>query len=290
VLPFELGSETGPFVRVGQTVPKGHAIRRAGEVCHAGEMLLSQGARLNPAALGLLAAQGTSSVWTFRQPRMALVVTGTEVVAPGEVPPPGKLRDTHSIALQAEAQKWGFQLQFLGRAPDEPERLRELFCWGLEFDVLLTTGGVSRGTHDLVEPVFTELGVKAKITGLAIQPGKPFFAGQGPRGNWIFGLPGNPVSALVLFTLFVLPALDRLQGGCRKFWSEVQQASAAVALPAGKEREVFLPAWLEDGWVTPLPLKGSHDLVTFARANSLLRRPIHAPPVPVGEAVEVMRL
>ncbi len=294
ILPVELGSEVDGWVTATESVSFGHAIRRQAEVCRPGERILPAGTRLTPAALGLLASQGILEVTTFRLPRIALVVTGSEVVAPNLLPPPGKLRDAHSIGLQAQARAWGFDMELLGRVADEPQELRSVLSRGLEFDVLLTTGGVSEGAHDWVEPLLAELGARPRITGIAIQPGKPCYVGRTQPGTWIFGLPGNPVSAFVLLTLLVLPALDRLRGGTSRFWAGASLASTTQDLPAGKRRELFLAGELDVAtptWrVTPLPLKGSHDLVTLARANCLIRRPIGAPAVPSGESVEVLPL
>lgn len=294
IVPVELGSEEAGLLRVEQDLPAGHAIRRRGEVCEAGEVVLPKGLRITPQATGWLASQGLLEVPVHRRPRVALLVTGSELVEPSTEPGPGQLRDSHSLALRAAAKRAGFELDALGLVRDDPGDLRVALERGLEFDVLLTTGGVSAGSHDLVEPLLAELGAETVVDGMAIQPGKPFYAARTSSGGWVFGLPGNPVSALVLFYLFVLPALDRLQGGTRRFWSGSRRARMLAGLPRGKPLEVFVPGVFEEQpiepTVLPLPLKGSHDLATFARATCLIRRPAGALELSPGEAAEVLPL
>lgn len=271
----------------------GAAIRRRGEVVTRGAPLLEAGTRLGPAALALLASQGIDQILVVGTPRVAVLATGDEVVAPDREPPPGGLRDSHTDFLLAAGRRLGIEFESLGIAPDDPERLETAVARGLEADVLITTGGVSAGDFDLAEPAFARLGCQPLFDAVAIQPGKPMVAARGPRGL-LFGLPGNPTSAMVTFALFVAPALERLRGGDARFWGDAFEVELAAALPGAKDRDRFVPARRGGPGAArsalPLAARGSHDLVAFAGAELLLRVPAGAPPRARGQLAEAIAL
>ena len=268
-------------MRVSSTVAPGAAIRRQGEVVRRGARLLPQGTRLTPAALALLASQGIGEVTIHRPPRLALQLTGNEIVPPAETPGPGQLRDSHSDFLLAELARLRLDARSLGIARDEPEALARSLEHGLEgCDVLLCCGGVSMGEADFLAPVLAGLDCETIFHGVAIQPGKPLLVAHrvAKTGKQlIFGLPGNPASVMVAWWLYVRPALRRLMGEPVSFWSEALPGTLATPLGAGKRRDRFVPAtWRHhDGGavLTPISPKGSHDLLAFGQAAALVRIP-----------------
>jgi molybdopterin molybdotransferase len=263
--------------------------------------MLAAGSLLTPGALSLLATHGIAEVAVHRAPRVAVIVTGDEVVPPAQVPAPGQLRDSHSDFLAAAGAGLGLDFELLGVVGDDSGKLRERVRQGLAADVLLLTGGVSMGELDLVEGVLAELGCTALFDSVAWQPGKPLVAmthpgsshGGGPSRNaLVFGLPGNPASVMVCFWLFVRPALRRLLGLPDAFWRGTLTAELAAPLPAATDRDRFLPADLsfEDGrWLaTPRSPRGSHDLLAFAHGTALARVRAGEPARGAGEPCEVL--
>jgi molybdopterin molybdotransferase len=198
------------------TVPKdlraGNNFHRPGADVKAGELVLRAGAQLGAAELGLAAALGFAEVDVFRRPRVALMSTGDELVEVGRKPGPGQITDSNRWALLAALREAGAEVRLLGIGPDEPDELRRLVMGALDAaDVLVTSGGVSVGTHDLVKPLLESLGT-VHVGRVKLKPGKPFTFATLPAGKLAFGLPGFPVSSLVTFEVFVRPALRKLQG------------------------------------------------------------------------------
>ncbi len=271
----------------------GANIRRRGEVLTAGAGLLGQGALVTPGGLGLLATHGYGEVPIHRPPRVALLPTGDEVVPPEQEPAPGQLRDSHTDFLLGAGVSLGLRFFPLGIAPDEPERLRELIRQGLHYDVLVLTGGVSVGERDLVAGMLRELGCEILFRRLAIQPAKPVLAAV-HGGGLVFGLPGNPASAMVGFWLFVRPALRRLMGYKDGYLEGVLQGELMAPLPGAKGRDRFLPSRIAFRAgrleVTPVPPVGSHDVAAYACGTALARIPAHAKPKSAGEMCEVLPL
>lgn len=315
VIPVERAEVTKNGTPNGESVAfevpgaAGDHVRRRGEVVRAGDELLPAGTFLTPGALSLLASQGLAEVTVHRSPRVALVVTGDEVVPPDEEPGPGKLRDSHTDFLLAACRSLGLEARALGIAADEPEALRERVEEGLEADVLLLSGGVSMGEYDLVEGVLTELGCEPLFDAVAIQPGKPLVAAVAPAHHQadgsvsgdptlVFGLPGNPASAVVCFWLFVRPALRSFLGRHDAFWHGALAGELAAPLRAGKTgpaaRDLFLPARIATSEgrlrVTPVAPVGSHDLGAYARGTALVRVRAGAPARGPGEPCEVLPL
>ncbi|WP_165224990.1 molybdopterin molybdotransferase MoeA [Aquisphaera insulae] len=198
-------------VKVGQHIlPQGRVYRR-------GDELLKAGNELTPARIGLLAAVGYATVRVIPRPELTIVPTGDELVEPGEIPAPGQIRNSNAAMLAALAIDRGLAPRIRPIAPDEPKALAAALATGLESDVLLVTGGVSAGRRDLVPGVLESLGVRQVFHRVRMKPGKPLWFGVGPTrgsrpGTLVFGLPGNPLSGLLGFVLFVAPALERLAG------------------------------------------------------------------------------
>jgi molybdopterin molybdotransferase len=264
-----------PEVRIGQNI-----LPRAREM-RAGEVILMAGTVLKPAHLGVLASVGRTPVRVVR-PRMAVVSTGDELVEPDRTPGPGQIRNSNAIMLRALAIEEGAGAESLPTAPDEPVELRRILGRGLDFDVLIVTGGVSAGQRDLVPAALSELGVRPVFHKVQLKPGKPLWFGIGPTrasrpGTLVFGLPGNPVSSLVVFLLFVRPALAILAGRSASVPGTLE-ARLACGFRHRGDRPTYHPARLTAGsGVDPFGLPaieietltwyGSADLRTAATAD-----------------------
>jgi molybdopterin molybdotransferase len=266
-----------PAVGPGKArLPRGRELR-------AGDVVLRRGQRLSPPRLGLLASVGRTEVLVVPRPRVMIVPTGDELVEAHQVPGPGQIRNSNAVMLQAFAAAAGAEAQALPIAPDDPERLTTALAQGLEADVLQITGGVSAGKLDLVPATLERLGVTRVFHKVRLKPGKPLWFGVGPMrqaapGTLVFGLPGNPVSGVVGFLLFVRPALKTLAGQ-----DEDAGASARCVVPEAcafplaapfvheGDRPTYHPARLvsEGGqaWVVLLAWAGSADLKTVAAAD-----------------------
>lgn len=293
VLPVEETDGGVERVVVRSTCPPGAHIRRRGEVLEASQPLLDAGTLLTPGGLSLLAAHGYGEVAVRRRPSAAVLVTGDEVVPPEATPAPGQLRDSHTDFLLAAGRSLGIPVSSLGIAGDTVEELRSGIRRGLGSEILLITGGVSMGAYDLVEGVLQELGCEILFEKVAVQPAKPLVAAVHSRGL-IFGLPGNPASAMVAFWLFVRPAIRRLQGYGDSFWHGALRAQLAAPSPGAKARDRFLPARIRfrDGRLLAEPVdpKGSHDVAAYALGTALLRIPANSPPGEPGAACEILPL
>lgn len=284
----------GDRMRATAVPAAGAAIRRRGEVVRRDAALLPAGTLLTPAALALLASQGIGEVTIHRPPRLALQLTGNEIVPPSATPQAGQLRDSHSDFLLAELARLGLGVRELGIARDEPETLQNSLARGLEgTDVLLCCGGVSMGEADFLVPVLARLGFETIFHGVAIQPGKPLLAAR--RGaQLVFGLPGNPASVMVAYWLFVQPALRRLMGASAGFWDTALPGRLGAALGAGKRRDRFVPAtWgrsVGGPVLLPISPQGSHDLLAFGQATALVRIRAGAASAATGAACEWLGL
>src|SRR5439155_22759263 len=227
VVMVEYTSRHGDQVQITKGVAAGDNIVPAGSEAQRGERLLASGVRLDHGVIAVAASVGRSRLVVYVKPKVAVLSTGDEVVDVDVPPGPNQIRNSNSYSLAAQIQAAGGEPVILAIAPDEPGRLRELISEGLEADMLLITGGVSMGKYDLVEQVLREFQAEFFFTGAQIQPGRPVVFGRVPRGagaparekhsqsdnyKYFFGLPGNPVSTMVTFDLFVRPALDALRG------------------------------------------------------------------------------
>jgi len=211
VVPIEVVEERADTVVIPENVSEGDNVRPRGGDLRAGDVVVDAGVRLGPAHVGALAAAGVTGVRCARRPRVAVVVTGTELRAPGEPLEPGQIYDANGFILAAQLARAGAVVERLPPVADDEAATRAAVARGLEADVLVTTGGVSVGVYDLVRAAEAELGVEEVFWRVAMQPGKPVAFGVCGL-TLVFGLPGNPVSSLVGFELFVRPALEALQG------------------------------------------------------------------------------
>ncbi len=213
VVEIESTSEADGIVQVRRPVDVGTSIRLAGEDIATGQEVIAAGKTITPGDIGVLASLGVSNVPVRVKPKVGLIATGNELVEAHQRPRRGQLRNSSLPALYALTQQAGAEPIDLGIATDDREDLIEHFESGLRYDVMVTTGGVSAGLYDLVQHLLPELGVEVKFHRVNIRPGKPVLFGtygDGDERTLVFGLPGNPVSSLVTFRQFVIPALRAL--------------------------------------------------------------------------------
>ncbi len=259
-------------VRFERPAERGQNVVPRGSEAKAGQTLLQAGTRLGYAELVLAAQVGRPRVNVFARPCVAILSTGDELVGVDEQPGPFQIRNGNSVSLAAQVRLAGAEPVVLGNAPDRIAELRARIEQGLQADLLVLTGGVSMGKYDLVEVVLRELGAELFFDAVAIRPGRPAVFGV-CRDKLVFGLPGNPVSTMVTFELFVLPALDLLSGAAPRPPAFLR---AKLAAPVRQKTALthFLPArltWPGGGPVVcELPWQGSGDIVALAQANCFL--------------------
>ena len=275
VVPLEFVVDRENSVEFPDGIEAGKNVRPVGGDVRAGEVVLTAGTALSAAHLGAAAAVGVAEVTCSRRPRVAVLSTGTELRRPGEELGPGQIYESNSVLLAAAAVAAGAEVERLEPVADDEAAHREALARGLDADVFVSSGGVSVGPHDLVRSAGGELGVEEVFWRVAVKPGKPVSFGV-REGTLVFGLPGNPVSALVGFELFVRPALRALQGvpdpGPRFL-----RASLAAPLRRLSSRDQLVRArtTLADGELVLQPLSGqdSHMIVRAAAADSLVHVP-----------------
>jgi molybdopterin molybdotransferase len=269
----------------------GTYIRRRGEDLVAGQAVLEAGRTLTPIDVGIAAALGHDSVRVGRRPRVGVLATGDELVTAGSAPGPGQVVDSNSPMVIAAVREAGGEPTFMGIAADTAEDVRRLLQRA-EFDIIVSSAGVSVGAHDHVRDVVAELG-EVNTWRVAMRPGKPMLIGT-VGGALFFGLPGNPVSASVTFELFVRPAIRRLQGATEPMRRRIPvQLGATMTKPLGLE--TYTRAVLE--WVggglpvaTSSGAQGSHMLRSLAAADGLLVLPAAASELPSGSVVDMIPL
>jgi len=246
--------------------------------------------RLGYAELALGAQVGATQLRCAAKPRVAILSTGDEVVAIDQSPGAFQIRNSNSVSLAAQVRLAGGEPVLLGNAADNVEDLRAKIQRGVEEDVLVLSGGVSMGKYDLVETVLRDLGAEFYFDSVAIRPGKPAVFGK-CGDTFVFGLPGNPVSTMVTFELFVVPAVDLLSGAAARDLPLVQ-AQLGVALREKPGLTHFLPACVDwrDGapLVNALPWQGSGDIATLARANCFLVVDAKREQISAGETVRIL--
>jgi molybdopterin molybdotransferase len=252
-------------VRVGAEAPAGGNVRRAGEDVTAGTTVLRRGASLGAAELGVAIGAGAATLACGPRPRVAVLSTGDELVPPGTPLGPGQIHDSNAIAVAALARRAGADVVLVGHVADTREATEDLIADALgRADVLVCTGGVSVGPHDHVKPALTAQDVEEVFWRVALRPGKPTWFGT--RGSQlVFGLPGNPVSAMVTFLLFARPALRALQGGDPQVPRTRAVLAQAVRRHAGRDECVRVR--LADGRATPTGAQGSHRLTSMLGAD-----------------------
>jgi molybdopterin molybdotransferase len=292
VVPIEYVVSGDNWIEVEQGVEPGAHVRPRGGDVAAGDDVVPGGTRIGPAQLGALAAAGVSELSCARRPRVAVLATGSELVEPGAPLSPGQIYESNGIMLAGALAATGVDIETVPPVADDESAHREALGRGLAADVLVTSGGVSVGPHDLVRRIEAELGVEEVFWRVAIKPGKP--VSFGVRGETlVFGLPGNPVSSLVGCELFVKPALRALQGLAEAL-PRLQAGRLVAPLHRNDARDEFVRARsrLDRDEVVLEPLSGqeSHMIVRAAAADALVHVPRGEGRLEAGARVGWLRL
>lgn len=290
VVMIEHTKRDGRTISLERAAQKGEHFVPRGTEAREGALLIARLTRLGYAEMALAAQAGATRLDVFAAVRLAILSTGDEVVDARSKPGPLQVRNSNGISIEVLARTAGAETVQLGNAPDEKGALRVAIERGLDADILVLSGGVSMGKYDLVEQVLADLGAEFHFTGVSIRPGRPaVFATC--RGKLVFGLPGNPVSTMVTFELFVLPAVDVLNGGIPRPLP-VFRAKLATQVREKGPMTHFLPARIEwegrEARVTQLPWQGSGDIVTLGLANGFLIVGPERPELAPGEWVDVV--
>jgi len=288
VVPVEATEEGDGQVAVPES-KAGANIRRAGEDVHAGETVIAAGTAIGAAELAVLASLGVATVACGKRPRLAMLATGDELVEPDAALAPGQIRNSNAYGVAAQARQAGAEVVERSRVPDDAGATRAALADALDAaDVVCVSGGVSVGPHDHVKPALSELGVEERFWGVRLRPGKPTWFGT--RGDTLaFGLPGNPVSAMVTFHLFARPAIRALQGADPGLGAA--HARLAEPLRRNPKRDQMVRVKLEqgeDGWLArPTKAQGSHVLTSMLGAGALARVPQGEGDVATGERIDI---
>jgi molybdopterin molybdotransferase len=266
----------GDEVVVNVDVDPGEFVRRRGCDLAEGQKILARGERIRPTTIAVLASQGFTDVTIGGEINAAIVSTGDEIVMPGKKLDRGQIYDSNSTLLRALLQRCGASVTSAEHCPDQRERLIEAIKRGIKSHILVITGGVSVGEHDLVKATLRSLGAKIDVWRVAIKPGKPFLFGEA-GGCAVFGLPGNAVSAFVTFLQFVRPAILKMMGANNLDLPKAP-AKLTVDLVNEGDRAHYVRGRIENGIFAPIGRQESHALFGLSQSNALLR-------VAVGESL-----
>jgi molybdopterin molybdotransferase len=297
VVMVEYTTRAGDRVEITKAVHAGDNIVPVGSEAKRGERLLSPGMKMDHAAIAVAASVGRSRLLVYTKPKVAVLGTGDEVVDIDAAPGPTQIRNSNSFSLAAQIEAAGGEAVILPIAPDEPERLTELMLEGFDSDLLVLAGGVSMGKYDLVEQALCELQAEFFFTGAQIQPGRPVVFGRVPGSppatepKYFFGLPGNPVSTMVTFELFVRPVVEALAGKSpSKLIFTHAKLKSEIKVKTGLKR--FLPAMLsgefERAEVELARWQGSGDIAATALANCYVVVPPDRERIEAGEWVALL--
>jgi molybdopterin molybdotransferase len=278
-------------VEVLAQVRPGHDVRAAGEDIAPGETVLARGIRLGPAELGVLASLGRATVSCTRRPRVSILTTGDELVEPTAPQPPGAVRNTNAYSIPALAQCAGAHVTRIAHSPDIPDCIQAAIVAALDDDVVVVCGGVSVGRHDHVRGALAALDVEERFWGIALRPGKPTWFGVRDR-TLVFGLPGNPVSAMVTFMLLVYPSLRALSEAAGEPAREMATLAGDYDKRPGRAHAMRcrLTRTAAGLMAEPTGPQGSHILTSMLGADALAIIPAPSGPLRSGEKVEIERL
>jgi molybdopterin molybdotransferase len=293
VLQSELADERDGHVTPERALAPGAHVRFRGEDVHAGDELAGAGSVLTLPRLSALASAGVGEVAVHRRPRLHLIVTGSELLPIGAPPEPGRIHESNGLMVRLLAGRAGAEVVDHGVVGDDREATRSAIADGLGGDVLVVSGGVSVGPHDHVRPAFEDNGVDEVFWRVRIKPGKPLWFGR--RGvTLVFGLPGNPLSTIVCFCVFIEPALRRLAGE-RDARPRLEAGRLTAPARASDGRTTFLTSTLRPGAdgvleATPTERQGSHMTGALGESDGFAVAPEDAGELQAGAPVDVLRL
>ena len=279
-------------VQINQAVKPGNDIRRLGENMRNGEVVLAPSTEITPGVIGVLATVKRAQVQVYRRPRVAILSTGNELEGLDEPVDPNKIPNSNSYALMGQVQALGIEPVLLGIARDDPAELEQYLRRGLEYEVLLVSGGTSVGVHDYVRPTIEALGAKMLFWRVAMKPGHPVAFGKVGE-KIIFGLPGNPVSSMVCFEQFVVPALRRMMGHARTHRRTITaRLTHNVKHQPGRTEFIRVMLAKEEGGyaASSTGAQGSGMLLSMARADGLAVLPADCNGMVAGSMVAVQLL
>jgi molybdopterin molybdotransferase len=285
----------GTVVELLASVETGRSVVKRGAEIRAGEVVLRSGVTINASMMAVLAAFGYAQVEVARKPRVAVLATGSELVGIDEQPAQDQIRDSNNYSIAAYAELAGATVKRFPLTRDETSLLtRQIKEASDNFDVVVTSGGVSMGVYDVTKNALQELNAEIFFERVALRPGKPIVFARLPNGTLMFGLPGNPVSVSVTFNLFTRTALLAMQGVNEPSLKH-ETVVLARAIKGTMDRESYLPAQLttnDDGELIAFPLKwgGSSDFVSFALTTALVIIPAGVKSVEAGSLLKAVRL
>jgi molybdopterin molybdotransferase len=290
VVMIEFTSREGESITFQRETKPGQNIVPKGSESHAGDLALACGQRLGYAELAIAAQVGAAKLTCYKKPLVAILSTGDEVVPITEIPGPFYIRNSNSVSLGAQVRLAGGEPVLLGNAGDRVDDLSAKIELGLREDTLILSGGVSMGKYDLVESVLKSMGAEFFFDAVSVRPGKPSVVGR-VRDKLVFGLPGNPVSTMVTFQLFAIPAIDVLSGAAARPLA-LLEATVTEALHENTGLTHFLPGRID--WeggrprVKVLRWHGSGDIGTLSVANCFVVVPADRQDIAAGEIVSVL--
>ena len=285
ILMQEKITREGDSIQTTEALKKGEHIREKGAQLKKAELAVAKGTIMNPAVLGFLSGLGLSRILVYQKPRIYIIITGNELQTAGSVLESGKVYESNSIALQTALFAMGLKAT-IAFVKDDKKSLEAVVAQSLkDTDLLLISGGISVGDYDFVEAVLNKSGTTTLFYKVAQKPGKPLFFGKN-NNSFIFGLPGNPASALTCFYEFVYPALRMIQGRDTIFLNSLQ-LPALKEIPKKKGLANYLKAEIKPNGILPLSGQESFIMKSFAGAGAFIYLPMEKETVAVGELVEV---
>jgi molybdopterin molybdotransferase len=293
ILQSELAVERDGTVAPERALERGTHVRFRGEDLHAGDELAPAGSVLTLPRISALASAGVGEVDVHRRPRLHLIVTGSELLPLGAPPEPGRIHESNGLMVRLLASRADAEVIDHGVIGDDYETTRRAVSDGLEGDVLVVSGGVSVGPHDHVKPAFESCGVEEVFWRVRIKPGKPLWFGR-RCDTLVFGLPGNPLSTIVCFCVFIEPALRRLAGEAHAR-PRLEAGRLTTPARASDGRTTFLTSTLRPGAdgvleATPTERQGSHMTGALGESDGFAVAPEDVSELPAGAPVDVLRL
>lgn len=288
VIRREFTNEADGFIHILRDDPKRNVLSR-GEDLHQGDLALPRGFRIGRAQIAFLASLGIASFSVFHRPRIGVIITGSELLRPGQPPEKGKIYDSNSFSLAAQISETGAILAARDTVEDDPEQISDRVSRLLDqVDLLILSGGVSAGDFDYVPDVLKKLGISVLFEKVAVQPGMPTLFGRIGEKS-VFGLPGNPVSTFIIFEVFIKPVIYAMSGTA---W-EPRTVSGTLRETFRRkhsERTLFQPARHETEGITPIPTHGSAHLHALTKADCLITIPAGIEEIPAGQTIHARLL